>query len=771
VLQGGPPGTGGSVGRTRRVIALSVAVLVALGLAACARYVTHESGSLAYPEYDGVDQAGGASYTASQDHAYAGSWAAKARFEGNTTTESHGRGNFNVNAPNGYTGYYGAAFYFPSGTFTGPSPTLKGTIDILRWDNRSTDPSSDYGGIKISGSDRQARLVRGNFGTSAEEEIGSPFGLQEGCWNWLLVRQKLSNQPSGDPGHAINEVFLNGYKVVDSTAPNSYGTAGAKQVRVGMVGIAEVAQDVPLQYYVDNAYVSSGGSSVPAPLSNACKPNVLMIVTDDQPVGTMDAMPKTLKWLRDGGTAGGQPVTGGTEFSNAYVTTPLCCPSRSSIMTGRYAHNHGVKQNPPIPQGGGPHPTVAAIQNSTLERYLQADGYRTGMIGKFLNGWPLNVDPPYFDSSAMFTETYCPFRVKEKGVPISNHGSNPVGTEPNDYCVGEYSTDFMAQEGMDFIQQSESDDTKPWYLYVAPHAPHELPLPESDYSVDNYPRSQLPSFQFNPGHSETALGDKPSWVQQWTDARQLFDQTVNQEVKEGLYTRMLRTLKSVDDLVDGVMNKLVETGEDQNTLVFFISDNGYQFREHGDASTEHYVDPTAPQAQPVGVGLSSKGKPYPESTKVPMFVRWPANPEVKTNFVDQGPVANVDVAPTVMNAAHVAPNTVGGDPAMDGKLLINRSTNRARRLTEGWSVGNDNPPPWASITTSTYQYIEYYMADEDDPQTPAVDESKAVTFHEFYDLTTDPYELDNIYPPTNPSPAALAATLAADRGCQASSCP
>jgi hypothetical protein len=89
-------------------------------------------------------------------------------------------------------------------------------------------------------------------------------------------------------------------------------------------------------------------------------------------------------------------------------------------------------------------------------------------------------------------------------------------------------------------------------------------------------------------------------------------------------------------------------------------------------------------------------------------------------------------------------------------------------FTEGWSGGTR--PPWASITTPTYQYIEYYMADTDDPSTP-IDESKTVTFREFYDLTTDPFELNNIYPPASPDPAALASQLAADRECAGSSCP
>jgi hypothetical protein len=105
---------------------------------------------------------------------------------------------------------------------------------------------------------------------------------------------------------------------------------------------------------------------------------------------------------------------------------------------------------------------------------------------------------------------------------------------------------------------------------------------------------------------------------------------------------------------------------------------------------------------------------------------------------------------------------------LDGRPLVNPIDERDRMLTEGWTDGTI--PPWASIRTSTYHYIEYYMADDDDPGTP-IDESKTVTFREFYDLLTDPLELRNIYPPANPNPATLAARLAADRTCMGDGCP
>jgi arylsulfatase A-like enzyme len=759
-------------------VAIALLALASFAIGACSRTATHESGTVTPPEYDELDQQGNASYAATQSHAYQGSWSAKARFEGNTSAESYARGSFDANTAEGRDGYYGAAFYFPVGTFTGAQPSQKGRVDILRWDSQQDDPASDYGGIRID-TDHKARLVRGNFGSGTTQEIGSPFPLEEGCWNWLSVHQKLSNKPSNDPGHAVNEVFLNGYKFVDSAEPNNYSGSGAKQVRVGMPGLDETAQDVPLEFYVDNGHVAAGNGSIVEPKANACKPNVLFIVTDDQRAdNTMAVMPKTKKWFFDGGTANGQPVAGGTEFDEAYATTPLCCPARASIMTGRYAHNHNVRDIPPlVPPVGDPnrdsHPLIK-LQDSTLQRYMQQRaGYRTGLFGKFLNGWRVSDDPPYWDVSGKMEQNYCPFRIKEKGVPSVLKGHGPAGTAPHQFCQGgpeDYSTDWVAQKAVDFIQDSESNDSQPWFLYLAPFAPHRPALPELDYSVNALPRGQLPSFALTAAHSETDLSDKPDWVQTWTDARQMFEQSVDGQTYEGFRLTQLRTLKSVDDLVDNVMLKVLETGEDRNTLAIFISDNGYQWREHGDASKEQAVDPVTPQAQPPGLGLTGKQKPYLESVKVPMFMRWPGNPNVKRTFVDDSLVANIDMAATAMQAAHIAPNTAAGEPPLDGRPLLSRPITRSRMLTEGWGTDEGVPPPWASIRTPTYHYIEYYAADVDDPSTPG-DESKQVVFREFYDLTTDPFEVTNLYPATNPPPATLTSQLAADRECLAARCP
>ena len=123
------------------------------------------------------------------------------------------------------------------------------------------------------------------------------------------------------------------------------------------------------------------------PAAAATRPNILLIVTDDQPKHTEWAQPNVVAWLA------GQ----GVKFTNGHVTTPLCAPSRSSVFTGKYAHNHGVRNN------GA---SAALDQSTTLQRYLKAAGYRTGLFGKYLNSWPLADNPPHFEDFALLQPGY-----------------------------------------------------------------------------------------------------------------------------------------------------------------------------------------------------------------------------------------------------------------------------------------------------------------------------------------------------------------------------
>jgi arylsulfatase A-like enzyme len=158
-------------------------------------------------------------------------------------------------------------------------------------------------------------------------------------------------------------------------------------------------------------------------------PNILVIVTDDQREG-LEVMPKTLRWLRDDGTT----------YASAFATTPLCCPARASIFTGRYAHNHGVRTN---------HNPGPLDHQTTIQYHLQRAGYRTGIFGKFLNGWPLRQNPPFFDSWATF------------GWADNHYVDGSWNIQGRVRKVSQYATNFIGDQANTFLAAPSS---KPWFL-------------------------------------------------------------------------------------------------------------------------------------------------------------------------------------------------------------------------------------------------------------------------------------------------------------------
>lgn len=424
----------------------------------------------------------------------------------------------------------------------------------------------------------------------------------------------------------------------------------------------------------------------PAPVMSRAaepsRPNILIIVTDDQRAdGTMAAMPKTDAWFKDGGTW----------FPNGVVTTPLCCPARASIFSGRFVHNHGVHTN------SDPAGVQAFDQAHTMQAYLHVAGYRTGMAGKFLNTWPTSQAPPSFDRSFV-TEAYSP------------------GGIYNTVRIGDLATSYL--DGW-----NATDDEAPWFLYLAPKAPHSPYTPQAQYA-----QTSVPPWPGNPAQFEADRSDKPPWVQ---------SSSTTATAIETLRVRQLRTLYSVDDLVDRVMSHLAAIGE-EDTIAFFLSDNGYFWGEHGISGT--------------------KRLPYLDSPRVPFGMRWPGH--VAAGAIDPRMAANIDLAPTALQAAGLAPPP---DAPMDGISLLSGGA-RERLLLEYYrSPDALKWPNWSSTLTPTYQYIEWY---EDDLRT--------VSFREYYDLVNDPWQLTNLLgdadPGNDPDVGALSTVLAQDRTCTGTAC-
>jgi arylsulfatase A-like enzyme len=347
-----------------------------------------------------------------------------------------------------------------------------------------------------------------------------------------------------------------------------------------------------------------------------------------------------------------------------------------------------------------------------LQRFLDAQGYETGLAGKYLNLWDVEKDPAYFDHWALFEDDYrhiyYDFTVNVDGV---------VRTIRN-----RYSTNYVRDVALDFIESTESDDSRPWFLYVTPYAPHMPVIVEPKYED-----APVARYEGNPGVFEQDRSDKPSFVR---DRRRALG-------RARMVRRLqLRALRSVDDLVDRVMRKVRRLGEEQDTLAVFMSDNGYIWAEHN---------------------LRSKRWPYLPSVRIPMFVRWPGH--LPPGRVDKRIVANVDVTPTVLDALGVWPNDAY---PTDGRSLLDR-TERRRLLLENWFY-KKGPPDWAATLGDDYNYIEYY---EDGGETP--------TFREYYDLDKDPWQLHNLLgdddPGNDPDGAMLGADLKRDRRCAGDSCP
>ena len=371
--------------------------------------------------------------------------------------------------------------------------------------------------------------------------------------------------------------------------------------------------------------------------ASGTRPNVVVFMTDDQRgTNTLDVMPETMRYFGAEGTV----------FPNGFAATPLCCPSRSTTFSGRYAHNHKNLNNQ----------TTGNLDHSaTFQSYLKAAGYQTGLVGKFLLDWRNGDPPPSFDYWALMQGGY---------VDV------PWGTDEGSLRSA-YATHETARQALRILDKFEQNDDEPFVLYVAPQAPHDPWQPESKYAS-----ADVGSWAGNPAVFESDRSDKPSWVR---------NMNITRDEAAPIHDSMRRTLKSVDDMVASVMSRLDQLGEGSNTISIYSSDNGYQWGEHG---------------------LRSKYFPYNNSINVPFMVRWPGR--VPAGRVDRRLVSNVDITPSLLAAAEVTPQLkypLDGIPFLDSSGLT--SETRAELYLEYFRDQHRSIPDWSSIRTEEFQYIEY----------------------------------------------------------------
>jgi arylsulfatase A-like enzyme len=398
----------------------------------------------------------------------------------------------------------------------------------------------------------------------------------------------------------------------------------------------------------------------------AARPNILVIVTDDQRYDEMVGMGRTLGWLG----------RHGERFTHAMVTTPLCCPSRASIFTGDYAHNTGVHTN-------GHHAYRSVDQSATIQAILQRAGYATGIVGKYFNDWPVGRRPPHFGRWSIFTPA-TPASTGYRGTVWNVDGRIERPSA--------YSTDFVSGRAVSFLHSFAHEPGRPWFLYVAPFAPHGPALAGPGCTSFAVPKL-VPS----PAMLETDRSDKPPWVRSEPHA---FARSSR------FWEPQIRALCSVDRMVGTLRETLRRLHELRNTLVIYMSDNGVFLGEHG---------------------LGDKGFPYFADLRVPLLMSWPGH--VPAGVIDGRSAANIDVAPTVLDAAGLSPSP---PRPMDGRSLLRR-WQRNTFLAEWWKGSNrDFPAPtWAALITRRYEYVEYVVGTK-------------IVYREYYDLVHDPWELVNL---------------------------
>jgi N-acetylglucosamine-6-sulfatase len=415
---------------------------------------------------------------------------------------------------------------------------------------------------------------------------------------------------------------------------------------------------------------------------------VVVIMTDDQTAASLSTMQHVHALL------GGE----GTQFDQAIASFPLCCPARATHLTGQYAHNHGVLHNNP-PFGG----FIQLDHTNTLPVWLQANGYRTIHIGRYLNGYEYRHGVPpgwteWYASPHSAAFNYASWKVNENGV---------LKTYPDAGHPGEHQTDYTTRRAVEEIDRAAPGDT-PFFLslwYVAPHrgGPRDPDDPRRPGTPSPAPRhrdaySSVPMPR-KPNFNERVMYDKPQVVAD----RPRLSRELAAGVQEN-WQQEIETLMGVDEGVAQIVEALRRTGELDNTLIVYMSDNGFMHGEHR--------------------ALAEKVLPYEESIRIPLVMRGPGVPRAR---LDHRLVGNVDVASTILDATDTLPGRV-----QDGRSLLELLADPGAEWGRDVLIENGNGangvPAYRGIRTYRYLYIEHRTTGE----------------YELYDLQEDPYQLQSV---------------------------
>jgi N-acetylglucosamine-6-sulfatase len=412
------------------------------------------------------------------------------------------------------------------------------------------------------------------------------------------------------------------------------------------------------------------------------RPNIVLFLTDDQALEDLAVMPKTRRLIGDTGVT----------FNRTIAEYPLCCPTRATLLTGQLPHNHGVMGNNP-PWGG----YGRFDPSETVPMWLQDRGYRTALVGKLMNGYPLDGRPRQVDPG--WTDWHVPtkgaydyqrFTVNENGRLVKHR---------------QYQTDWLGDTLSSLTRKyARTDD--PFFLYGAFLAPHY----GKPRDPDDPPGSKTPSpaakyrdtvtapLVEKPNRPETDLSDKNPW---------LFQERNRTTVTPGMaevHRQRLESLKSVDDAVAQVVATLRETGELDDTLLVFTSDNGYMLGEHSLENQKIFG--------------------YEESLRVPLLMSGPGLP---VGVERDQLVSLADLPATFLDVAGATPRL-----PLDGQSLTSyaedprHGVDRHLLLESGGWPGIPSDRMYTGIRTSDDRVLLRYWNGH----------------LETYDLASDPYQLD-----------------------------
>ncbi len=469
------------------------------------------------------------------------------------------------------------------------------------------------------------------------------------------------------------------------------------------------------------------------------RPNIIFVLTDDLDDEVYGHMPRLAQLMDDQGT----------RFTNHFLNISLCCPSRTAILRGQYAHNTHIFSNAP-PTGGFETFYANGSEADTLPVWMSQAGYRTALFGKYLNGYPNTAPPAYVPPG--WTEWYSPV----DGTPYSeyNYQLNENGTivpyaaAPEDYMV-----DVLSTKADDFIQRASADHA-PFFMYIAPYVPHSPATPAPRYAND-FPLAAAPR---TPSFNEADVSDKPAWLA----AAPVLTKKQIADI-DALYQRRLQSMEAMQDLVQNLVDTLTATGHLDDTYIVFTSDNGFHQGQH-----------RLP---------SGKNTEFDEDLFVPLIVRGPGVPAGR---VLEHATMNVDFTPTFLDLAGAA-IPVGVDGRSFAPLLgTNPPPITAWRqsvfLEHAAEVADDEQasrpqapagtleppdqlftaaplaaagaPPFEGVRTAAYTYVEYATGER-----------------ELYDHARDPDQLVNIAATADPALLAqLAAIVHGLHGCQGDAC-